>query len=39
MIEVTSPNQSRYRDGQHSIDREDEVSISFAPQSAVLLTQ
>ncbi|MEE9335501.1 MAG: ABC transporter ATP-binding protein [Granulosicoccaceae bacterium] len=39
LIEVTSPNQSRYRDGNHPIDWDDEVTISFAPQSAVLLTE
>jgi len=39
VIEVTSPNQSRYRDGDHPIDWDDEVTISFAPQSAVLLTE
>ena len=39
LIEVTSPNQSRYRDGNHPIDWDDEVIISFAPQSAVLLTK
>ncbi len=39
MIEVTSPNQARYRDGNHPIDWDDEVTINFAPQSAVLLTE
>ncbi len=39
LIEVTSPNQSRYRDGNHPIDWDDEVVISFSAQSAVLLTQ
>lgn len=39
VIEVTSTNQSRYRDGNHPIDWDDEVIINFAPQSAVLLTE
>ncbi len=39
LFEVTSPNQSRYRDADHPIDWDDEVVISFSPQSAVLLTQ
>ncbi len=38
LIEVTSPNQSRYRDGHHPVDWDDEVVISFAAESAVLLT-
>ena len=37
VLEVTAPNQTRYRDGQHAVDWEDEVYLSFDPDAAIVL--
>jgi putrescine transport system ATP-binding protein len=39
VLEVTSPNQKRFSDGQHAVDWDDEVYLSFDPTSAILLTE
>jgi len=37
VLEVTAPNQTRYRDGQHAVDWDDEVYLSFDPDAAIVL--
>ena len=39
IVEVTHPNQSRPKNGQHEVDWEDEVHLSWAPSSAVIMTR
>ncbi|MFT6877360.1 MAG: putrescine transport system ATP-binding protein [Granulosicoccus sp.] len=39
VLEVTSPNQKRFRGEQHAVDWDDEVYLSFDPSSAILLTE
>ncbi len=38
VLEVNSQNRYRARDGQHEFDWDDQVTVSFPPASAVLLT-
>lgn len=37
VLEVTAPNQTRFRDGQHAVDWDDEVYLSFEPAAAIVL--
>ncbi|MBX2880834.1 MAG: ABC transporter ATP-binding protein [Granulosicoccus sp.] len=37
VLEVTAPNQTRFRDGQHAVDWDDEVYLSFEPDAAIVL--
>ncbi|MDE0309069.1 MAG: polyamine ABC transporter ATP-binding protein [Acidiferrobacterales bacterium] len=39
VIEITHPNQSRPRDARHLAEWEDEVMLSWAPSSPILLTK
>ena len=39
IVDVTSPNQTRPKSDRHAVDWEDEVHLSWAPSSAVVLTK
>ena len=39
LIEITSQNQLRPKDGMHAIDWEEEVVLSWEPSSTVVLTR
>jgi putrescine transport system ATP-binding protein len=39
IVEVTHSNQSRPKGGQHEVDWEDEVHLSWEPSSAVVMTK
>ncbi len=37
IVDVTAPNQTRYRSAKHDLDWDDQVYLSWAPSSAVVL--
>ncbi len=39
IVEITHPNQSRPKSGQHEVDWEDEVHLTWEPSSAVVMTK